>query len=83
MTVEYIQPTAEQLARVKTMVQRLTTGVVPRGEVLALDGQIPDTYINRCHIGGRGYVSFLECHPLDLSVRLERVGDGYTGKVYR
>lgn len=75
--IEYVMPNPDQLARLATLVHRLSTGIVPRQEVLDIEEQVPDTYLNLYHIGGRGHVPYLVNHTTGLSVRLERVDGGY------
>lgn len=79
-TVEHVQPNADQLARLSQMIRRLRSGVVPTTEVRDLEDQVPQTYVNLYHVGGKGYVPYLENHHTDTSIRLDRVGNGYTAK---
>jgi len=82
-TVTYVQPNAEQLARLDNLIRRLRQGYVPSAEVHGIEDQVPSTYLNLHHVGGRGYRPVLQNLAVDTWLPLERNLSGYTARKER
>ena len=78
--VTYVMPNGAQKECLDNLVRRLKAGIVPTAEVHAIEDQVPSTYLNLHHVGGRGYLPVLQNIATDLWLPLERTSGGYTGR---